>query len=198
MRILLLADSHGIRMDMKMMDRINGCVVKSVQVSQRTSLIRRKYVSKLDEIIRFRPDIILLHTGHNDIMRHPVHNQHPTHLKYYFEELQNFCSLLMANHPHALFLLSSAFPRTVGPAMDSVKKRQYNRLAVRLGAMVRAYAIRGNFGYLLNSVLWISVRQLEEQANLFRSDGLHLTSAGQDAVADGWVSAARHFWNTLV
>ena len=197
MRILLLADSHGIRMDMKIMDRISGCVVKSIQVSQRTSLIRRKYVSKLSEITRFRPDIILLHTGHNDIMHHPVHNQHPTHLKYYFEELQRFCCLLRANHPHALFLLSSAFPRTVGPAMDSIKKRQYNRLAVRFGAMVRAYAIRRNFGYVLNSVLWISVRQLEEQANLFRSDGLHLTSAGQDAIADGWVAAARFFWNTL-
>jgi lysophospholipase L1-like esterase len=195
MRILLLADSHGIGMDMKLMARISGSVVMSIQVSQRTSLIRRKYMIKLREVTRFRPDIVLLHTGHNDIMYHHVHNRHPTHLKYYFEELQRFCYVLRSNHPQALFVMSSAFPRTVGPYMDIVKKRQYNRLAVRFGAMVRSYAIQQNFGYVLNSELWVSIRQLEEHAGLFRTDGLHLTSAGQNIVADGWVVAARYFWS---
>jgi lysophospholipase L1-like esterase len=194
MRILLLADSHRIGMDMILMSKMEQCIVKSIQVSQRTSMIRRKYLVQLREVNRFRPDVILVHTGHNDFMYHPVHNRHPTHLKYYFEELEAFCRLLRANHPRAYFILSSAFPRTVGPAMGAIKKRQYNRLAVRFGAMVRGYANQENFGFVLNSMLWVSVRQLEERANLFRTDGLHLTSSGQNEVANGWVVAVLYYF----
>ena len=189
MRILLLADSHGIGMDMVLMSKIEQCVVKSIQVSQRTSMIKRKYESKLDEVNRFRPDVVLVHTGHNDFMYHPVHNRHPTHLKYYFTELEAFCRQLRRNHPRARFILSSAFPRTTGPLMSDLKKGQYNRLAVRFGAMVRSYAKQEIIGYVLNSMLWVSVRQLQERANLFRTDGLHLTSTGQDLVASGWADA---------
>jgi hypothetical protein len=50
----------------------------TVLVPRNISLITLEYRSKLQDIFYFQPDVIIIHLGHNDLVRHPVHNLNPS------------------------------------------------------------------------------------------------------------------------
>jgi lysophospholipase L1-like esterase len=188
MRLLLVTDSHGRKMSTVLTVKRPDLIVYNIIVGRVNSTIQAKYDSRLRQVIRFRPDAVICHFGHNDLVHHPCHNAEPEHGKYFFPTVLQFVQRLEANHPMARIIYSSPFPRTVGPGLTAEQKLVYNREAVRFGAMARSSANQEGYECSLNGGLWLKVRKWLENPKYFLPDGLHLNELGQKVVADGWIS----------
>ena len=127
--MLLISDSHGHDMATILHEVQPGCAVMVVQVGRNISAIRLMYSAKLRGILSFKPEVIVVHLGHNDIVAHPVHNPSPRHLKYFVPVLLDFCETIQMDHPAARLMISNLFPRTVGPRFTESMRKGYNRLA---------------------------------------------------------------------
>jgi lysophospholipase L1-like esterase len=198
MRLLLVADSHGRGMG-SVIHRLNtDWTVMTVRVSSQTSAVRERYVQRLAEIRQYEPEAIILHVGHNDLSHHEYYNPTPKHVKDFFPSVLEFVRLLQGNHPSARVFYSSVFPRSTGPTMSDKERRSYNKLASRFGALTQSTCTKEEIRFMLNGVLWISVRQAKENPDFFLDDGLHLCKGGQEIVAREWIStvantAVRHW-----
>jgi lysophospholipase L1-like esterase len=139
--------------------------------------------------VDFNPEAIILHIGHNNLWYHPLHNIHPQNIKDFFPFVLSFLALLRGHHPSAKIIYSSIFPRSVGPHLDKSQRGSYNRLAARYGALTQSTCRREEIAFVLNRVLWSSVRKGIEHRQYFLYDGLHLNTLGKKAVAEGWVAS---------
>jgi hypothetical protein len=72
--------------------------------------------------------------------------------------------------------------------MSDKERRSYNKLASRFGALTQSTCTKEGIRFMLNGVLWISVRQAKENPDFFLDDGLHLCKDGQEIVAREWIS----------
>jgi lysophospholipase L1-like esterase len=189
MRVLSITDSNGRGMPSVLAAKRDDLDIMLLMVGSVTKAVRAKYDSRLTSINRFRPDTVILHTGHNDLMLHPRHNTSPDHGKYFFPKIEVFRRVLRANHPNACIIYSSVFPRAISSILTVEKKRIYNRVAVRFGAMARAFANREGYVCALNGGLWAKVKDWLEKPKCFLHDGLHLSDHGRGVVANGWIAA---------
>jgi lysophospholipase L1-like esterase len=187
MKLLIVADSHGRGMATVIHGLNKEWIVMTVFVGGQTEAVRDRYLDRLTEIRQFDPSRIILHVGHNDLNFHPRYNQDPQFVKELFPVVLGFIHLLQANHPAARIHYSSIFPRTIGPHMNEVSRKSYNKLASRYGCLTQSTCRKEGHRFMLNGALWISVRQARENSDYFLEDGLHLSADGQKVVARDWI-----------
>jgi lysophospholipase L1-like esterase len=187
MRILLLSDSHGHVLGTTLEEINAECQVLTISVGGKLSSIRSMYQARLNEVHLFRPDIIIIHSGHNDVMPHPRYNSRPIFMKFFIPQLERFRAQLIVNHPLTVIYFSSMLPRTTGPDFNSNQRDSYNKLCIRFRDMLRSAANRGGFRVLLNCTMWASVRYSREKLGQHLLDGLHLNGTGRRAMAQEWL-----------
>jgi lysophospholipase L1-like esterase len=184
----MLTDSHGRGLEKILNTERPDLWIYSIIVGDVTRSLRSQYNARLRGIYQFMPDIVILHCGHNDLVHHPRHNNSPSHGKYFFPEVESFVKELQEDHPLALVIYSSIFPRTVCSNFTLAQKLIYNRLAVRFGAMARSSSNTEGYVCVLNGGLWSKVRKFIEHPRYFLPDGLHLNDEGRKVVCAGWIS----------
>jgi lysophospholipase L1-like esterase len=188
MRVLVIADSHGKKLQ-AIFERLEPAwTVLIVTLGRRTNLLSDLYDSRRMELIRFRPDAIILHSGHNDIVAHARHNREPIGVRELFPKVMSFRRKLVDNHPLATVFLSSLYPRTQGADFSLEQVGIYNRMAKRHMESVRSASKSGGFRRLLNRVLWVSVKQCKEEIKYFDRGGLHLNAEGREAICVAWIA----------
>jgi lysophospholipase L1-like esterase len=188
MRLLLVTDSHGRDLADIVHRSYKGWTVYSVIVGQSTDAIRTAYERQVRAAIQFRPDYIVLHCGHNDVVYHPRYNENQQHIKHFFPEILEFLGLLAANHPLSRVFYSSMLPRGEGPLMNSSEKLKYNKLACRFGVRAATSCHEAGFEILKNFCMWESVRQSVEDDSLLDDGGLHFNLAGKKKLVHSWLS----------
>jgi lysophospholipase L1-like esterase len=188
MRLLIVGDSH-VRGMGDAVERLDKRVsTMTVQVGRRTSIVRSAYEYKLVSAQSFSPEVIVVHSGHNDIVAHKYYNPTPTHLLPFFDELQSFRQAIEGNHPTSRVYLSSLLPRAPCNRFSTVQKIAYNKLAIRFREMLRANARDQSYSVIYNNVLWKSIQKWEEKGVFFLADGLHLDVDGKAEMAKEWLS----------
>ena len=160
----------------------------TVLVGRKTSIVRSAYKARLVSAQWFSPEVVVLHSGHNDIVAHGYYNPTPTHILPYFDELQSFRQTIEGDHPASRVYLSSLLPRTTGSGFGLDRKIAYNKLAIRFREMLRSHAKDRSYNVLYSNVLWKSIRKWEEKEDYFLADGLHLDGEGKTAIAKEWLS----------
>jgi hypothetical protein len=138
MKVLVISDCHGKNLKSVMEKLKSGWIFMTMPLGRKTSEIRQYYLSRRASIDHFHPDMIILHSGHNDITAHPIHNQEPTFLKQFFPHLLDFVELIRGHYPYSTVYLSSIFPRTTGGSLSADQVFQYNKMARRFNELVRA------------------------------------------------------------
>jgi lysophospholipase L1-like esterase len=191
MRILLISDSHGHAMGSTIEGLDSECHVMTVSVGGKLGSIRAMYNARLGEVMRFMPDVIIVHSAHNDVMPHPRYDNKPIFMRFFIPQLERFRTHLLANHPLSIIYFSSMLPRTTGPDFNSSQRDSYNKLCIRFRDMLRSAANRGGYRVLLNCSMWASVRFSREKAGQHLLDGLHLNSTGRNNVAQEWLEKIR-------
>ena len=191
MIILLVSDSHGHVMGSTIEGIDSECQVMTISVGGKLGSIRSMYNARLNEVLLFRPDVIIVHSGHNDVMPHPRYDSQPVFMKFFIPQLERFRTQLLTNHPLSVIYFSSMLPRTTGPDFDSRQRDSYNKLCIRFRDMLRAAANRGGLKVLLNCSMWASVRFSREKPGQHLLDGLHLNGTGRKTVAQEWLSKIR-------
>ena len=188
MKLLIVADSHGRDLQGIIKRLEPDWDILVIWLGQKTSLLRQYYDGRLSEILAYNPDTIILHSGHNDVAFHVRYNREPIGIVELFPEVMDFREYLQANHPRASIYLSSLFPRTESGNFNIEQTGIYNRMAKRYMETVRSAANSGNFGRLLNRVLWKSVKKCIEIPEYFDRGGLHLNATGKESICAAWIA----------
>jgi lysophospholipase L1-like esterase len=190
MRILVLSDSHGNDMMWAFDHFVPEWEVVELCVGRLTAEVRKSYLENIVYMFEYAPDVIYLHTGHNDISYHPIHNTNPHQPLDCFKESLDFLDLLREKHPYSFLFYSSLFPRALGPSFGEERKIAYNRMAAHYQSLVADVCEIEGRRCCLNSCLWEDVRSGSEKPELYNSGGLHLNTKGKRAVVRDWVRAA--------
>jgi hypothetical protein len=190
MRILIICDSHGKKMVETI--RRQGVEARMITIVKGTKIdkLRRIYRTQIGSIRRFRPDKVLLHMAHNDLVRHSRHNPHATYITGVVEILMEFTIEILSSFPHSQLYLSSPLPRLPSCDYSADSARKYNRIAKRFGEhlLTQRKALQC-FEPVLNRFLWGRLSKFEARAGVFRSDGLHLNKRGREILGESWISA---------
>ena len=115
MRLLLLADSHG----KEMRPVISGqarlldpplCIEQYHVVRGRSiEIIRGDFRRQLAEIVAFRPDHVLVHAGHNNMVQHNVFNRNPLFITAVVHMLLELVVEVRATFPVAKIFISTLY-----------------------------------------------------------------------------------------
>jgi lysophospholipase L1-like esterase len=137
---------------------------------------------------QFNPDVAIVHTGHNDMARHPSYNTEPEISTRVALKTLRLANELHQNHPQLQIFISCTFPRT--PTTHSIlspaEVRIYNLKVKRHGPRLRAMATTAGYHYLLNMCMWKSISRAEAEPKHLLGDGLHLSSTGQTKLIAEW------------
>ena len=189
MKLLVVSDSHGRHIDEYIKREIPSMIVRTLMVPGKISEIRGQYREELMELVNFKPDIIVMHMGHNDLVAHRTHNTQPLFITAVFHLLMELKDEVHYNFPGASIFVSSILPRMPDDyAFDADRTWRYNRMARRFGQMVCSGGKRENSFYqsLPNRDLWGRITQLEAYSMRFDAGGLHLSPFGKIALVSGW------------
>jgi lysophospholipase L1-like esterase len=187
MHLLIVSDSHGRELKEVFDKEYPRWVVKIIVVGAGTDQVRETYMRRQQDAISFRPDNIILHVGHNDVVYHSYHNRSPRHIKEFFLDVLSFLGLLQEAHPELKLFYSTMLPRASSRVMSEEKKSQYNSLSARFGVRAQSSCRREGYGFLLNACLWQSLRQKIENPDFFDAGGLHLNKTGKRVMVEGWM-----------
>jgi hypothetical protein len=188
--VLVLSDSHGRGLFPSFDYYVPDWEVWELSLGRPTQELRELYHETICELLEYAPDLVYLHSGHNDISYHPVHNRSPQQPLACLERILSFLDLLADKHPYSGIYFSTIFPRAVGPGFDAQRKDDYNRMAADLqGVLSTVFDTEGR-KYCLNSGLGRDLEAGEEMTNMFNEGGLHLNETGKRSVVRGWVQTA--------
>jgi lysophospholipase L1-like esterase len=191
MRVLVISDSHGRKMAEVLERKKTNWNVLTLSLGRKIPAIRRLYQSKLRAIRRFRPDIVVMHLGHNDLVLHHLHNMDPNFITTVLADLYAFAGRVASDLPRSRIYLSSMFPRVEAEWFDESMVGKYNRMARRFGERLRSQSnqIGSVFHAIINRKLWGRIARWETLPGNHKIDGLHLCREGRDVVGDGWIKA---------
>ena len=133
MQILVISDSHG--KGMVNILRSQGVEARFMSIIKGRPLlgIRKRYRASLQRIRRFSPDKILMHMGHNDMVRHHLYNPQPKFITCVVRMVIEFAVEILSSFPSSELYISSLLPRVAGGGLSAEGARKYNRLAKRFG-----------------------------------------------------------------
>jgi lysophospholipase L1-like esterase len=167
----------------------SGIRVMTVRKGRKIPSIRGLYRDKLRSIRRFRPDVVYIHVGHNDLVPHTLLNPRPLFITSILHQVRELVQEVSVTLPGVYIVVSSILPRVSGDGFSSAAVGRYNRLAKRFGEMVRS-ASRGPGAFFLSTVnrtMWGRIARYEPLTGYHKDDGLHLNAAGRRRLAFGWL-----------
>jgi hypothetical protein len=150
-------------------------------------IIRGDYRKQLAEIIAFNPDHVLIHAGHNNMVRHDVFNRSPLFITAVFHMLLEFVVEVRASFPDAKIFVSTLLPRVSSRRLSNLQATQYNRLCKRFGQHLLTNQPIHNYIAILNRPFWLRISLAEPNGQLLSPDGLHVTNVGRDVLAELWL-----------
>jgi hypothetical protein len=189
MRLLIIADSHGKEMgpvlsrEIRHVDPNMTLTMFHVVRGRSISVIRGDYRKKLEEIRRFAPEKVLIHAGHNNMVRHNVYNRSPAFITAVVHMIMELVTEVRASFPSIKVYVSTLLPRTASRDMATLQAAQYNRLAKRFGQHMLTNQEVHNYTAVLNRPFWLRISLPEPNAELFAPDGLHVTNNGREVLA---------------
>jgi hypothetical protein len=192
MKLLLVADSHGYELEWLLTGLGSDIEVFTVVLGRGTSAVRGLYRERLEEIVNFDPDTVVMHVGHNDISRHSVHNNNPLFITAAFHLVMELGLEIKMNFPSAGLIVSSLLPRKAGNFYSASDALKYNKIAKRFGQMVTREAgidsvTSPEFVPSLNRSVWGRISKAEARENLLDFGGLHLNSKGKVVLVQEWL-----------
>jgi hypothetical protein len=188
--LLIIGDSHVRDLDVIIEKSFKKMQVYVVSLGSQTDQIMAVYNNELHAINSFDPDTIVLHSGHNELAYHKSKNLTPKDSTETTDIVINAAAVLKANHPHALVIVSSVFPRllTFKSSLRQLDLVHYNRTAERHGRRLKAEAINNDLEYLMNNFLWKSKKLYTVKCHHYLSDGLHLNDKAKAYVVSRWMT----------
>ena len=194
MRLLIIGDSHCRELASTFAQLAPEIDIYIVSLGSRMNDIIFKYMQKLPDINLFNPDSVIVHLGHNDIVKHPSKNPIPTLTTVVAHRTIAFCVQIQNNHPNATIHISATFPRTFThhSTLTQYQVRSYNKKMKRQGQRLRTLASIANFHCLINNIMWRRISAAIEDHTLFSIDGLHLDTGGRTAVVTEWLPQINH------
>ena len=192
MNVLLIGDSHMGRGLGQVLNNLSTSISTFTVLIPRTiDLITLEYRSKLQEIYLFNPDVIVVHLGHNDMVRHPIHNLNPSVSTTVASSTITFADEIHYNFPTATIFISAIFPRTHTDSsmLSSPEIISYNKIAKRHGQRIRTFAKIAGYKYFINNSMWHKISNSIEDPSIFLLDGLHLNPTGQLTILFEWLES---------
>jgi lysophospholipase L1-like esterase len=190
MHILIVGDSHcrDISPALKTLNTHN--MIFTVSVGSQIPIIALSYRSKIQAITNFRPDIAILHLGHNDISWHATKNPRPIVSRDASALTIALANEIKANHPNVQVIISCVFPRTykAKSLLNKAAVHKYNETAKRHGQRLHTRASEAGHGCLYTKALWSKISAAIENPAFYLLDGLHLNPSGNVAIAREWLS----------
>ena len=189
MKLLLVGDSHCRELNEIFAELTSSITTYTVFVPRNINTITLKYRTEIQSINAFRPDVIVIHLGHNDLCYHSVCNQQPMSIDEFMGILETFLLKIRIDFPQSRIMYSSLLPRSVGPRMGFAQHLLYNLMAISFADQARARLNSLGYDFVSNESLWYSKQEGIEHPIFFGADGLHLRAVGQEFVARGWIEA---------
>ena len=189
-RLLIIGDSHTREIHHAINKIMPSTRTYTVSVGRDLNQIILKYHILYHHIKRFQPTHLILHAGHNDIVRHHSYNQNPSNPRILTRDLLHFINEVITDHPTIKPYTSSIFPRTHTDHsyLSPTEVVSYNRKIKRHGEHLVTVTRSTNVHVLLNNCLWLHINSSTENTAPFDHDGLHLTRNGQITVAKEWLT----------
>ena len=190
MQIIFIGDSHC-----RDLARAFGILfpthhLYTIKVGGSMDSIMDKYHQKIGIITFLKPDYIVIHMGHNNIVYHPIYNRSPDMAKQVAEININHANEIRTNHPNAKMFVSTIFPRsfTRSSALSLPEVKEYNNIAKRHGKRIRSLAKAAGLHSFINNSSWLKISIAKEDSTMFHLDGLHLSPAGCKKIITEWMS----------
>jgi lysophospholipase L1-like esterase len=163
----------------------------TVLIPRTIDLITLEYRLKLQDIYHFDPDVVIVHLGHNDLVRHPVHNLNPSVSTAVASSTITFADEIHHNFPAASIFISAIFPRTHTDSslLSSPDIISYNKMAKRHRQRIHTFAKIAGYKYFINNIMWHKISKSIEDPSLFLPDGLHLNPTGQLTILFEWLES---------
>jgi hypothetical protein len=200
MKLLLLADSHGKELAPIILRQVGlqepPFAFEQFHVIRGRSIevIRGEYRRQLAAIRVFDPDHVIIHAGHNNMVKHAVYNRSPLFITAVVHLLLEFVVELRATFPTIKIFISTLMPRKSSRNMSNLEASQYNRLCKRFGQHLLSNEVSYSYSTILNRPFWLRISLAEPNKALLSPDGLHATDTGREVLVGLWLSAlvARH------
>jgi hypothetical protein len=187
--VLVIGDSHCRDLDVSIAKAYPNVKSYIISVGQQTDSIMEAYFHELQQVTSFKPDFIILHTGHNEIAYHRTKNTIPKDSTQTTVITISAATVLQNDHPKAVIIISSIFPRCL--TMKSSLRQQdllhYNRTAERHGRRLHTEASKIHLHVFKNNFMWKSKSDILVKTHLFLRDGLHLTNEAKSYVISRWM-----------
>jgi lysophospholipase L1-like esterase len=187
MKYLVIADSHGYGIASAMERLRKDVTVKTVTVGSTARHVWQQYLEERENLVAYGPDEVFVHMGHNDAVWHVRHNLKPKHPMEILSILLGYVRHLEEDFPGKRIWLSNMFPRVDGPKMAGPDRVDYNLMVYQYGLMMRDVLSTRGVRFVLNRSLWYCPSRGIAHGVYFRSDGLHLSAVGAEAVAEQWL-----------
>ena len=194
MNLLIVGDSHCRDMDTDIHNYHPNMNIMIVTKSRGIPAITRRYNASIRDITNFMPNIVVIHCGHNDIMRHPKHNRHPIFITAAIRLQVQLATTIRTDFPNATILCSAVFPRTWKQAGRLTKEEttSYNWMAKRYGQRLRSECLANNLLFTFNMIMWAKISKAVEVPKYYLSDGLHLDTNGRIIIGQCWIDEIIH------
>ena len=130
MQFLIIGDSHCKDLVAIVTKLYPGSCTFVHTRSRNNEIIINAYRENHNNVKSVRPDIIIIHMGHNNISYHHRYNTMPQGAKSVTEQNVAFARELKQNYPHARIFLSPIFPRTFtyGSSLNEYEVMQITKL----------------------------------------------------------------------
>ena len=193
MRLLVKGDSHCRTIAEALKVITPNTELYTISVGGQNSDIAAQYRHEIPFINAFRPQLAIIHMGHNDLAWHPTKNEIPAVSRDVSRTTLNLANSISTNHPPVRITISAVYPRTYkhDSILNRAQVRKYNGLAKRHGQRLTTRAEEAGHKALYTKALWKKISIALEESKYFCRDGLHLNSAGTYAIAHEWSAALR-------
>jgi hypothetical protein len=114
MRLMIVTDSHGKGMKTVIEGIRPDWIILEVVFGRKTSELLLHFQERHEDVVRFCPDVTILHSGHNDVVAHHRYNPEPTHTRQLLPQLVEFVHLIDSICPDTTVYLSCMFPPDFG------------------------------------------------------------------------------------
>ena len=187
--ILIVGDSHCRELDGIITKTYKKLNVYVVSVGRQTDEIMAAYTNELEAIFAFEPDTVIFHSGHNELAYHRTKNLTPKDSTQTTVITINAAAVLKVNHPNAMIIISSVFPRllTFKSSLRQLDLAHYNSTAERHGRCLKTEANKIELHVFLNNFLWKSKQLKTVKCHHYLRDGLHLNDKAKAYVTSRWM-----------
>jgi hypothetical protein len=188
--LLIIGDSHCRDLNDVIARAYPNIKVYIISVGQQTDSIINCYISELNAVTAFMPDVIVLHTGHNEIAYHRHKNPIPKDSTLTTAITINAAQIIQSHHPRATMIISSIFPRllTFKSSLRQQDLAHYNRTAERHGRRLHTEATKIGILVFKNNFMWKSKSDMLVKSHLYLQDGLHLNDKARIYVIARWMN----------